>query len=361
MLAAERGYNMPDILILRPTLLATLILLAVPTLLGVAVFSWTRARQMRQAYGSERLMLRKNRQHSKRDSIVFFIYRVVVVALLAISASGPTVSDVPNLVVTDSLDVVVVLDVSNSMAAETYRSNLCPVDMSGGSLRGPCGTSVDMAEHITETRIEPALNGNNIGLVLYAADAFPQSELTFDYAALNFLLKFWVGEDFYPDSNYAAGLAEAVAMFERDHSFGKEKVIILFSDGGFEGGDEELLAEVLQQMSEQEIRLVVVGLGPTSPTPIPRYEDGLQQAQNLQLDGVTPTVRLDSSNLRSLADRANGEYLEVTGGNVNLNLVSAMTASVVGNDRTDLYQYPLAIALFLLAGRFLVSHLHRRQ
>lgn len=352
---------MSEILFLRPELLATLILLAVPLLTGLGFLAWRRARQVRQAYGSERLMHQSVRRHQKRSTVAFVIYRVIVVLLLAISASGPTISDVPDLVVTDSLDVIVVLDVSNSMAAEPYRSTLCPVNLSGGSLRGPCGTSVDMAEHIMETRIEPALNGNNIGLVLYAADAFPQSELTFDYAALNFLMKFWVGEDFYPDSNYAAGLAEAVAMFERDHSFGKEKVIILFSDGGFEGGDEELLAEVIQQMSDQDIRLVVVGLGPNSPTPIPRYVDGLQQAQNLQLDGETPTVKLDSSNLRSLAARANGEYLEVTGGNVNLNLVSAMTASVVGNDRTDLFQYPLAFALLLLAGRFLLSHLHRRQ
>lgn len=352
---------MSEITFLRPDLLAVLLLLAVPMLSALAFLGWTRARQMRNAYGSDQLVHKTVRRHEKQDRIAFLIYRVVVVVLLAVSASGPTVSDVPDLVVTDSLDVIVVLDVSNSMAAEPYRSTLCPVNLSGGSLRGPCGTSVDMAEYIMETRIEPALNGNNIGLVLYAADAFPQSELTFDYAALNFLMKYWVGEEFYPASNYAAGLAEAVAMFERDHSFGKEKVIILFSDGGFEGGDEELLAEVIQQMSDQGIRLVVVGLGPTSPTPIPRYVDGLQQAQNLQLDGETPTVKLDSSNLRSLASRANGEYLEVTGGNVNLNLVSAMTASVVGNERTDLFQYPLTIALLLLATRFLLSHLHRTQ
>jgi len=352
---------MSEILFLRPHLLSTLILLTVPVLAGLACLGWTRALQMRNAYGAGQLLRQTVPHHTKRDSIAFLTYRIVVVLLLAVSASGPTISDVPDLVVTDSLDVIVVLDVSNSMAAEPYRSTLCPVNMSGGSLRGPCGTSVDMAEHIMETRIEPALNGNNIGLVLYAADAFPQSELTFDYAALNFLMKYWVGEEFYPDSNYAAGLAEAVAMFERDHSFGKEKVIILFSDGGFEGGDEELLAEVIQQMSDQGIRLVVVGLGPTSPTPIPRYVDGLQQAQNLQLDGETPTVKLDSSNLRSLTRRANGEYLEVTGGNVNLNLVSAMTASVIGNDRTDLFQYPLAIALLLLATRFLLSHVHRKQ
>jgi len=352
---------MIDIQFLRPQVLPLYIAVGVPVLLVLAAISWMRILQLRRSYSEERLLKLHSQPASKRSVILQTLFRLIVTGLVAAAASGPTASQMPDLAQTGSVDAIVVMDVSISTLAEPYRSTLCQDNRQAGVLLGPCGTALDMAIHIVKEQIEPALNGNRLGLVLYAARAFPQAELTDDYAALNFLFDHWVGRRHFAQSNYAAGLAEAVAMFERDGSSGKDKVIILFSDGGFDGGNEELLNEVLVQMQEQGIRLVVIGVGPMRPMPIPQYEDGVQQPQSLQMGGETVTVMLNSSNIRALADRAGGEYIEISSGSsLNLNLAGAMTASLLQNDRADVYQIPLAMALVLLAGQFATSRLRLR-
>ncbi len=252
----------------------------------------------REQYGEDRLVSRYTAKPQLAREIFELGAWLSFLALITVAAAGPLMSDVPQTARTGSLQVVVVLDVSRSQAAEDYRDILPAADGTQGShVLGPHGSRLDMAKHIITTKILPAVPGNQVGLVTYKGSGFPKSDLTDDFAALRFVISNWVtiGEAPGGGSDFAEGLKEALETFKRDEDPSKEKVIVLFSDGGFTGNAKDL-SKVTQEIVQQHIRLIVIGLGMPQPVPIPVYDKG-QLTGYLQKDGTTVTTAIDEAPL----------------------------------------------------------------
>jgi Ca-activated chloride channel family protein len=129
-------------------------------------------------------------------------------------------SSAPHLC-TGTLDVVMLLDVSKSMAAEDY-----------GTL-----SRLEKAVEIARGLLRD-LHGNRVGMVTFAGTSFRQAELTEDLRALDFILKHWVKVDAIGvgGSNITRGIETSIDLFPKD-DLRREKLILLFSDGG--EGEEE--------------------------------------------------------------------------------------------------------------------------
>src|SRR5690606_2712464 len=128
----------------------------------------------------------------------------------------------------------------------------------------------------------------------------------------------------------------------------KSKVIILISDGEDFG---EKTAEVVREIERQDIRLFTLGVGTERGGNI--YEGaGVKKDQN----GNPVITRLNSSSLRDLANRTDGEYFEI---NENRNDVSRLISTIsriegelrgarIMDVTANKYFYFLAVAVVLL-------------
>jgi len=326
-------------------------LLGVIPAVAVLWFASYRLRlRARKLYGEEELVSRYTRKMKLSSEIVQLVAWLTAMVLLVVAAAGPRKPDAPQTARTGSLQVVVVMDVSKSMAAEDYRQVMPgPGGSDGSTVIGPHGSRLDMTKHVIVDRIMPAIPGNQIGIVTYSGAGFPQADLTDDYESLRFVLTHWVKVGSAPGggSYMADGLSEAIATFQRDQDPKLEKVIVLFSDGGF-NGEQADLAKVSQELVKQNIRLIVVGLGMTQPVPIPAY-NGDQFTGYMTKDGRVVTTGLEEPLLTSLATAVGGTYVHlVNDKELNLRWATTLAGSKVEPHETLIYQYPLAAALALL-------------
>lgn len=331
-----------------------LLLLPVAALsLALLVASWRAHRRVRLAYSEEALLARHSLpQHGQ---IVPLILLLVGMTSLVVAYADPVTSAVPSVAAEGSLQVIAVIDVSNSMGAEPYRDAMPPVNgVPGSRVQGPYGNSLDMTKHIVTGDIMPAIVGNQLGVVLYAGAGYAQAELTNDFGALRWVLTHWieVGDAYGGGSNYADGLSQAVAMFARRDSQ-KQRTIVLFSDGGFTG-DPQMLGEVLAEMRRLEIRLVIVAVGPSRPMPIPMYDSADRFVANFPGSGEILTTSVDEANLRALALQYGAEYIRVTpNSSIPIAWASVISGGSEERNLEHLYQFPLCLAMLSIALLFL--------
>ncbi len=326
------------------SLLVALPLVALFWLLNFKMRSWSQ-----RQYGEARLLSKSAPLLALKQERKVLALWLSVAALIAISAADPVLPAAPSTVSTGTMQVVVVIDVSNSMAQEYYRRDM---SVPGAETpQGAFGTCLDMAKHVTVDQIMPAIRGNEIGVVAYAGRGFPQAELTTDFESVGWVLSHWMNVKDVPGngSDYAAGLRQAVAIFDRSAVPASDRVIVLFSDGGFTGSDEAL-TEVLAEMNQRGIRLVVVALGSPTPMPIPMYDWQDRYVGDFPGHGDVELVRTDEANLRALAQRAEGQYVRLLSGqNFDVDWAATLSSGNVAMVFSHIFQFPLALAALVFA------------
>jgi hypothetical protein len=307
----------------------------------------------RLLYSDERLLDKTSPRLTVRSRLPSLFCWVAAATLLVVAAAGPTLERAPLQARAGSLQVVVAFDVSKSAGAEDYKDSI-PAEYRQRYF-GAHGSRLDKAKHVVQSQILPAISGNQMGFVTYKGDGFAQAELTDDFAALSWVLENWVRIGNAPGggSDFAKGMQEAIAMFERaPHDRNAQKVIVLFSDGGFTG-DPQALMELLSELEERNIRLVVLGLGMSDAAPVPLYDNATGKFLGYyEVDGKRQTSGIDESALQRLASVAGGEYHHVERDGVDgINWPQALSGrDKVLDQRQDVFQYPLLAALVLIGG-----------
>lgn len=303
----------------------------------------------RQRYGEARLVDRYTRRLTLTKHMVGSAIWAGFAALLVVAAAGPTLPESPDQVRAGTMQVIGVMDVSKSAGAEDYRG-LMPGSPAGSTPGdGPSGNRVDMTVYQIQ-QIMGSISGNELGIVTYQGEGFAQADLSTDFTALRFVLKNFVKVGSAPGngSDIARGLRTALETFKRDDAPNKTRVIVLFSDGGYTG-DQQELAKVLADLKEAGIKLIVVGVGGTTPAPIPVY-DGKVFKGYMQKDGTVVTTTIEQGPLQQIADYFDAEYRYLAPGQTDLNI---RWVTSLGGSRTEprvahVYPYFLGAALLLL-------------
>lgn len=315
--------------------------LALPALAALLYIGQKLRQEAKLGYAKEELITRFGK--SKNADAWSWIYPVGTFAtcvLLWIASMGPMINATPRRVPDGSVQAVVVLDVSKSMAAEDYREHM-PADAGEKpDLNEAWGSRLEMAKYQI-LKLMKELQGNQLGIVNYAEKGFAQADLTSDFTALDFVVRKWVELGNAPGtgSHYDKGLAEAIKTFQREgENPSKKKVIVLMSDGGFDGNPEEL-AKVVEELKIKSIKLVIVGFGIPGQNAIPVYEGG-KLTGYMQVDGKPVSTSYEEDNLRKLAGETGGTYhhvdLSPAGQSLSLKL-----SSELGGYRTELKGTPL--------------------
>jgi von Willebrand factor type A domain. len=212
------------------------------------------------------------------------------------------------------------------------------------------------------------LDGNQMGIVSYAGEAFPQAFLTRDGNALRWVIDRGVTVSSAPGegSNIAKAIELALAMFDADSKPTNERIIVLLSDGGNDSEPQELIEQISEAKS-RGIKVIVVALGNIMPSKIPvsklAHDDDAAKAllENgktwYEINGQIEKTGMNAQLLQAIANAAGGQFIHMQSLN-DLNMLDHVgnKSKVSVKGTTELFPYALSLALALFAACYAVTN-----
>jgi len=242
------------------------------------------------------------------------------------------------------VDIVVALDVSQSMLAE---------DVSPNRLERAKREIIDLIN---------LLQGDRLGLVAFAGTSFIQSPLTLDYGAVKIFLDD-LDTDLIPvpGTAIADAIEKSIKAFDPDD--GKSRVIILITDGEDHMNDPLAAAK---QANEQKIKIYTIGIGAQEGAPIPDQGGGFKKDHK----GNVVLTQLDETSLQKIALETGGSYVRSISGDLDLeNIYKDINKTVEDKELKsgkrkrfeERYQWILMLAfLFLILEVFISERTSRK-
>jgi len=204
------------------------------------------------------------------------------------------------------------------------------------------------------------LRGDRIGLISFAGSAVVHCPLTLDYGAINLFLDVASTESIPdPGTSLAAAITAANAAFIAKER--KYKVLVILTDG------EDLEGQVdsaVEKAKKAGVIIYAIGIGSPDGRPIPvRDDQGNIVEYRKDPNGQVVISRLDEKALAQIASQTGGRYFRATTAEGELDdlygEVSQMDKkeleSKMYQNFEDRFQYPLTVAVFLLAVEALLS------
>ena len=212
--------------------------------------------------------------------------RAMTLTLIIIASARPQSVEHETKSETDGIDIVLAVDISGSMLARDFQPDRLTA-------------AKEVASQFVANR-----QGDRIGLVVFAGEAFTQTPLTTDQSSLQTLLgrlRSGVVEDGTAIGN---GLATAVNRLRESDS--KSKVIILLTDGVNNRGQISPLT-VADIAKEQNIKVYTIGVGRNGTAPYPVFDERGREVYTVDMK-----VEIDEKMLQEIADKTGGEYFRAT-------------------------------------------------
>lgn len=260
------------------------------------------------------------------------ILRIVVFVLLIIILARPQTRNSWNNKSVEGIDIMLAMDISGSMLAEDLRPN-----------------RIEAAKEVAAEFIAGRPN-DNIGLTIFAGEAFTQCPMTTDHASLLNLLQ-GVRTDMVTrgliEDGTAIGMGLANAVSRLKDSKAKSKVVILLTDGSNNRGDISPMtsAEIAKSLG---IRVYTIGVGTNKVAPYPMIVAGGVQYVNIP-------VEIDSKTLSEIAAATDGDFYRATNNRELLNIykeIDKLEKSKLSvktySKKYDAYQPFAMVAILLL-------------
>lgn len=259
------------------------------------------------------------------------IIRTASFVLLVIILARPQTSNSWKNETVEGIDIMLAMDVSTSMLTEDLKPN-----------------RIEAAKKVASDFIIGRPD-DNIGLTIFAGEAFTQCPMTIDHASLLNLLrdvrtdiaKYGLIQD---GTAIGMGLANAVTRLK--DSKAKSKVVILLTDGTNNMGDISPMtaAEIAKSMG---VRVYTIGVGTNGLAPYPFEVGGHIQYVNIKAE-------IDDQTLKQIAQATDGDFYRATNNEELMKIyqeIDKLEKSKLNvkkySKKYDVYQ-PFAIALVIL-------------
>ncbi len=277
----------------------------------------------------KRIMPGFNRRRMVWKSIFFILSYVCFVIALADPQIGTKLEEVKR----EGVDIIVALDVSNSMLAEDIKPS-----------------RLEKAKHELDNFID-LLQGDRIGLIAFAGLAHLVCPLTLDYGAAKMFLQL-IDTDLIPVQGTALEEAIRTAMKSFNQKERKHKVLILITDGEDHEGDPVKAAE---EAAKEGIIIYTIGIGSPQGVPIPIYDKyGRSLGFKKDRNGNVVTTRLDVKTLQKIAFVTNGKYYIASSGQAELRKIYDEIRKMEKKelDSRKFAQYEDRFQVFVILGLF---------
>jgi len=320
-----------------------LIIALIPLLFLFHGWMQYRKRKALKRFGNPDLIAQLAPRRSTRRGWVKLSLFSIALFFFAIGLSRPQIGARVKEVERRGAEIIIALDVSNSMLAQDYSPN-----------------RLERAK-LAISRLIDRLQQDRIGLIVFAGDAFVQLPITTDNVSAKIFLNTISTESV---RKQGTDLGEAIRTGLRSFSSTSEnsKALILITDG--EDHEEDAL-EAARMAQECGVRIFCIGIGSEQGKPIPMPDGSLLKDK----DGTIVVTRLDEASLIEIARLGNGSYVRAGNSEFGLDaIVEGMREldkqtfqSQVFEDFDEQYMYFFGIALFFLLVEFTVQERKRKR
>lgn len=261
-------------------------LLLLPVVIGLFIYSNYRRKKNINSYGDSQLLKRLIPSTATLRNRITFWFTFFALALTILLLARPQFGAKKETVTTRGVEVVVALDISNSMLADDISPN-----------------RLEKAKRLI-SRIINKSGENKVALIVFAGDAFVQLPITDDFISAKMFL-----ESISPSliarqgTDIGAAIDLAAKSFTANEKIGK--AIIVITDGeNHEGGAEEAAMRAV----EKGINIYVLGIGTEKGGRIPIEGKGEFMRDN---EGFVVISKLNEEMAGSIAKAGKGTYVRV--------------------------------------------------
>lgn len=319
----------------EPKYLMLLLLIPVFFVIQALVLKF-RAKRLRR-FGDQALVEKLMPSYSKAKVWLRLSLFAIAFMFFILGISRPQMGAILKEHKTRGAEVMVVLDVSNSMLAQDYSPN-----------------RLERAK-LAISRMVDKLRDDRVGLIVFAGNSFVQLPITTDYVSAKMFLSS-ISTESVPIQGTAMGEAISTALRSFSAQSDKSRAIIVITDG--ENHEDDPVAAA-RQAAELGVRVFTIGVGSPQGTMIPMGDGQYLEDR----DGNPVVTRLDDKVLQEVADAGKGLYVHA--GNREFGLdpvieeISRMDDeeynSIVFEEYDELYMYFLAVAFFFLVLEMLIG------
>ncbi|WP_372948218.1 vWA domain-containing protein [Mariniphaga sp.] len=314
-------------------------LLIIPLL--ALFFIWARIARKRalKRFGNQQTIKDLMPFVSKSRPVFKFFLLMLALAFFIVGAARPQFGSKLKKVQREGIELIIALDVSNSMMAEDIQPN-----------------RLERAKRAI-SRLVDRLKDDKIGLIVFAGEAYTQLPITSDYNSAKLFLEA-VNTQIVPRQGTAIGSAINMAMRSFTPEGNANKAIVIITDGENHEDDPVTAA---QEAAKNGIIVHTIGMGLPQGSPIPVLRNG-QNDYLRDNDGNVVVTKLDETTLEEIAAAGNGIYVRANNAQVGLNALfdeinkmeKEEMETLVYSEYDDQFQYFFAIGLFLLLFEFVI-------
>lgn len=317
----------------------TIYLLLIPLVLlipvGYAVMRRLRRKRLSR-FGDEELVRQLMPSYSGAKGWVRTVLTALALFFFLIGLARPQIGAKLSEHEARGAEIMICLDVSNSMLAEDYSPN-----------------RLDRAK-LAISRIVDRLQDDRIGLIVFAGSSFVQLPITTDYVSAKMFLN-TIDTQSVPIQGTAIGDAIFTALKSFSAQSEKSRAMIIITDGE---NHEDDAVEAARQAAEMGVKIYTIGVGSLQGQPIPVNGELLKDRE-----GNIVVTRLDEGTLQQIAQAGGGAYVHAGNEEFGLNPIiddirkmeDEEFSSVVFEEYDEQYMYFFAIAFALLVLEMLIG------
>ncbi len=314
-------------------------LLIIPMLTLFFIWSRIARRRALKKFGQQEILNHLMPFNSKNRPGFKLMIVMLALAFFIAGIARPQFGSKLKTVKRKGVELIIALDVSNSMMAEDIQPNR--LERSKRAI----------------SRLVDRLKDDKIGLIVFAGDAYTQLPITSDYNSAKLFLNS-VNTQIVPKQGTAIGAAIDLARRSFTPNGEANKAIIIITDG--ENHEDDAVASA-QAAVEEGIIVHTIGMGLPSGSPIPVLRNG-QTDYLKDRDGNVVVTKLNEQMLEKISAAGEGIYVRANNAQVGLNALfdeinkmeKQEMESKTFSEYDDQFQYFFAVGLFLLLLEFVI-------
>ena len=268
------------------------------------------------------------------------LFLLLAFTFLILALANPQIGSKLETVKRKGVEIMIAIDVSNSMLAEDIKPN-----------------RLERAKRAISQLVKKLYN-DKLGLVVFAGDAFIQLPITTDYAAARMFLES-VNTNIVPVQGTAIGKAIEIATESFSEDQTKNKALIIITDG--ENHEDDAI-EMATKAAEKGIIVHTIGMGLPQGAPIPVYNRNGQKDFRKDNEGNVVVTKLNEPMLQNISAAGTGMYVRANNAQTGLEMlyekINEMEKeefeSKVYADYEDRFQLLVILALCCLFIEFII-------
>lgn len=271
-----------------------------------------------------------------------FLFFALAYASLIVGVANPQIGTKIEEGKREGADLMILLDVSNSMLAGDLAPN-----------------RLENAKRALSQLIDN-LHNDRIGIIIFAGEAYVQLPITTDHSAAKLFLNN-INTDIVPTQGTAIGAAIEMGMKSFNFVNGTSKAMILMTDGE---NHEDDAVSAAKGASAKDVVIHVIGLGLPEGAPVPIYKNGKPVGFHTDETGKTVVSKLNEEMCKEISQAGEGVYVRASNANSGLNIVMDQVNkmekktydSKTFKNYEDRFQFFVGFALLLLVLEFFISN-----